>query len=164
MMTWSFEKSTSGPGKSFIHSITLYDKSLSIKNCGACCKLGPLDSRPDLSTYLSPEELDTYKSLIGPDDWCINFDQTNRLCKIYDTRPNFCRVDGEKYEKMYDIKADELSVSDLTVDLSISIISYLIRIFADFVVQNISEMYMEKIRMKWSDSRMYSPVLIKIPK
>jgi hypothetical protein len=36
-----------------------------IKNCGACCKLGPLDSRPDLEEYLTPEEFSTYKSMIG---------------------------------------------------------------------------------------------------
>jgi len=29
------------------------DKWACVKNCGACCKLGPLDSRPDLETYLT---------------------------------------------------------------------------------------------------------------
>ena len=24
-----------------------------VRNCGACCKLGPLDSRPDLDSYLT---------------------------------------------------------------------------------------------------------------
>ena len=29
------------------------DKWACVKNCGACCKLGPLDSRPDLESYLT---------------------------------------------------------------------------------------------------------------
>ena len=49
--------------------------------------------------------------MIGTDDWCINYDKIKRMCKIYDTRPEFCKVEPKKYEKMYDIKADELNVS-----------------------------------------------------
>ena len=29
------------------------DKWACIKDCGACCKLGPLEDRPDLSEYLT---------------------------------------------------------------------------------------------------------------
>lgn len=85
------------------------DKWACIKNCGACCKLGPLDSRPDLETYLNPDQFQQYKSMIGEDNWCINFDKTNRLCKIYDTRPDFCIVDPVKYQKVYDVEADDVN-------------------------------------------------------
>ena len=45
------------------------DKWACVKGCGACCKLGPLESRPDLASYLTTTELDLYKSMIGEDDW-----------------------------------------------------------------------------------------------
>lgn len=54
------------------------DRWACVKNCGACCKLGPLDSRPDLESYLTPSELSKYKSMVGPDDWCVNFDKATR--------------------------------------------------------------------------------------
>jgi uncharacterized protein len=76
---------------------------------GACCKLGPLDSRPDLDQYLTPEELRLYTSMIAKDDWCINFDKEKRMCKIYDTRPDFCRVDPVRYKKMFDIDQEDFS-------------------------------------------------------
>lgn len=78
-----------------------------IKSCGACCKLGPVDSRPDLSSYLTPEELAQYLSMIGQDDWCVNFDQQSRMCKIYDTRPGFCRVDSDRFRSMFGIVEDD---------------------------------------------------------
>jgi uncharacterized protein len=87
------------------------DKWACVKGCGACCKLGPLDSRPDLPEYLSTEELDLYKSMIGPDDWCINYDKEKRLCKIYETRPTFCTVDPKKFTKMFGIEEAEMNVS-----------------------------------------------------
>jgi len=80
-----------------------------VKNCGACCKLGPLDSRPDLDSYLNAEELELYKSMIGDDDWCINFDKNSRLCKIYESRPNFCQVDPDRYKKMFSIELEDFS-------------------------------------------------------
>ena len=82
-----------------------------VKSCGACCKLGPIEDRPDLGDYLSPEEYEKYVSMIGPDNWCKHYDQTNRLCTIYDDRPAFCRVEVNKFKDMYDIKEDEFSVS-----------------------------------------------------
>ena len=85
------------------------DKWACIRNCGACCKLGPLESRPDLDEYLDPEELKTYKSMIGPDDWCVNFDKKTRMCNIYDTRPDFCRVDPAKYKKMFKIEEEDFN-------------------------------------------------------
>lgn len=79
-----------------------------VKNCGACCQLDPGD-RPDLQDYLTPAELELYISLIGPDGWCINFDQTTRECRIYSDRPRFCRVEAEIFSDMYGIEAEELN-------------------------------------------------------
>ena len=42
--------------------------------------------------------------MIGPDDWCINFNKESKICNIYSDRPNFCRVDKSKFMKMYDIE------------------------------------------------------------
>lgn len=47
--------------------------------------------------------------MIGPDDWCINFDKVERTCKIYESRPNFCVVDKLTYQKIYKIDAEEFS-------------------------------------------------------
>ena len=87
------------------------DKWACVKNCGACCKLGPMSSRPDLSSYLSPAELELYKSMIGEDEWCKNYDKASRMCTIYETRPGFCRVEPQKFKKMYEIEEEELNVS-----------------------------------------------------
>jgi len=80
-----------------------------VKGCGACCKLGPLESRPDLETYLDINEFALYNSMIGTDDWCINFDKQLRMCKIYESRPEFCKVDPQKYKKMFDVEESELN-------------------------------------------------------
>ena len=79
-----------------------------VKNCGACCQLDPAD-RPDLSDYLSPSELSLYMSLVGEDGWCVNYDKAKRQCKIYDTRPNFCRVQPETFQKLYNIAPTKLN-------------------------------------------------------
>lgn len=89
------------------------DKWACVKNCGACCKLGPIDSRPDLSSYLSEIDYAYYESLIGHDDWCKNFDKENRLCKIYETRPEFCRVEPANFKKMFNIDAEDFNASFL---------------------------------------------------
>ena len=85
------------------------DKWACINNCGACCKLGPLESRPDLPEYLTEEELTLYKSMIGNDDFCKHFDQKTKMCKIYDHRPSFCVVKPEKMKVMFDIDKDEIN-------------------------------------------------------
>ena len=79
-----------------------------VSGCGACCKLGPLSSRPDLAEYLSPGELSQYTSMIGNDDWCVNFDQKNRICKIYEDRPSFCRVEPSKMKEMFDVEEEDI--------------------------------------------------------
>lgn len=32
--------------------------------------------------------------MVGEDGWCIHFDTGGRRCRIYDTRPDFCRVEN----------------------------------------------------------------------
>ncbi len=79
-----------------------------VKNCGACCNLTPSD-RPDLADYLTPEQLKTYLGMVGTDGWCINYDAEQRLCKIYEQRPSFCRVQADTFERMFSIDTDELN-------------------------------------------------------
>lgn len=86
------------------------DKWACVRNCGACCKLGPLSSRPDLQEYLTSDEFSLYQSMIGPDDWCKHFDQESRMCTIYDERPAFCRVEPLKFKAMYGVDEEDLNV------------------------------------------------------
>ncbi|MBE9115499.1 YkgJ family cysteine cluster protein [Lusitaniella coriacea LEGE 07157] len=77
-----------------------------MKNCGACCHLDPSE-RPDLEDYLSPEELAQYLSLVGKDGWCVHFDRASRECTIYSERPGFCRVEPDRFARMYGIELGE---------------------------------------------------------
>lgn len=79
-----------------------------IQGCGACCHLDPRD-RPDLDQYLSPQELAHYHSLVGEDGWCIYFDKSDRRCRIYETRPDFCRVRPDTFGRMFSIDPSELN-------------------------------------------------------
>ena len=63
-----------------------------IENCGACCRFDLLE-RNDLSGVLSSKDLSLIKSMTLKDGWCKYLDKTNRKCKIYNSRPHFCRVD-----------------------------------------------------------------------
>jgi Fe-S-cluster containining protein len=78
-----------------------------VKNCGACCHLDP-EARPDLEEYLSETELAQYLSMVGEGGWCINFDRQTRQCKIYETRPRFCRVEVDTFKDMYGIEPEEM--------------------------------------------------------
>lgn len=77
-----------------------------IANCGACCNLEPC-ARPDLEQYLTQEELTLYLRMVGEDGWCINYDQEQRKCTIYDDRPRFCRVKPDIFQEMFDIALEE---------------------------------------------------------
>lgn len=85
------------------------DKWACIRNCGACCKLGPVSSRPELQSYLTTEEYELYNSMIGADDWCKHFNKETRMCSIYETRPSFCRVDPKTFQRMFGVAEDELN-------------------------------------------------------
>ncbi len=64
-----------------------------ISGCGACCRLDPALRGDDLDC-LDDEQRHTYLSMVGEDGWCIHFDTGGRRCRIYDTRPDFCRVEN----------------------------------------------------------------------
>ncbi|AFZ46799.1 protein of unknown function UPF0153 [Cyanobacterium stanieri PCC 7202] len=81
--------------------------------CGACCNLNPSD-RPDLGSYLSPENLQLYLSMVGEDGWCINYDHDSRKCTIYEDRPIFCRVQPETFLKMFEVEKEEFN--DFAID------------------------------------------------
>lgn len=79
-----------------------------LEKCGACCNLTPSD-RPELESYLTPEDLELYLSLVGEDGWCINYDQETRKCNIYEERPRFCRVKPDIFADMFGISAEEFN-------------------------------------------------------
>ena len=62
-----------------------------IAGCGACCRLDP-ELRQDALAALSPLQRQTYLDMVGPDGWCIHYDTGARRCRIYEERPDFCRV------------------------------------------------------------------------
>ena len=64
-----------------------------IAGCGACCRLDPAQREEDLAC-LSDEQRHTYLAMVGEDGWCIHYDTGGRRCRIYDTRPEFCRVEN----------------------------------------------------------------------
>ncbi len=78
-----------------------------VKFCGACCYLAPTE-RPDLEDYLTPEQLALYLCLVGPEGWCIHYDDQQRICTIYDQRPDFCRVTPATFKAMFDIEPEDL--------------------------------------------------------
>nr|BAJ86900.1 predicted protein [Hordeum vulgare subsp. vulgare]BAJ90227.1 predicted protein [Hordeum vulgare subsp. vulgare] len=73
--------------------------------CGACCKLdkGPEFPTPDEVFADYPDHLQLYKSMIGPDGWCTNYDKSNRTCNIYQDRPFFCRVEPKVFEDFFGV-------------------------------------------------------------
>lgn len=81
--------------------------------CGACCNLNPSD-RPDLDSYLSPENLQLYLSMVGEDGWCVNYDHDSRKCTIYEDRPIFCRVKPETFLEMFEVEKEEFN--DFAID------------------------------------------------
>lgn len=64
-----------------------------ISGCGACCRLDPA-LRGEALEALSEEQRALYLSMVGPDGWCVHFDTGGRRCRIYDRRPDFCRVEN----------------------------------------------------------------------
>jgi len=62
-----------------------------ISGCGSCCRLDP-NQRGEALAALSESQRATYLSMVGPDGWCIHFDTGGRRCRVYNSRPDFCRV------------------------------------------------------------------------
>ncbi|XP_031258318.1 uncharacterized protein LOC116116374 [Pistacia vera] len=75
-----------------------------VEGCGACCKLdkGPAFPTPE-EIFDNPEDVKLYRSLIGPDGWCINYEKNTRKCSVYPERPYFCRVEAGVFESLYGI-------------------------------------------------------------
>ncbi|CAM0873564.1 unnamed protein product [Alopecurus aequalis] len=73
--------------------------------CGACCKLdkGPEFPTADEIFADYPDHLQLYKSMIGPDRWCNNYDKSNRTCNIYQDRPFFCRVEPKVFYEFFGV-------------------------------------------------------------
>uniref|UniRef100_J3LNZ5 Uncharacterized protein n=1 Tax=Oryza brachyantha TaxID=4533 RepID=J3LNZ5_ORYBR len=73
--------------------------------CGACCKLdkGPDFPAPEEIFAEHPEDLKLYKSMIGTDGWCTNYDKSTRTCNIYEERPIFCRVEPKVFEEYFGV-------------------------------------------------------------
>jgi hypothetical protein len=64
-----------------------------ISGCGACCRLDPSLRGEDLDR-LSDDQQRLYLAMVGEDGWCVHYDTGGRRCRIYDTRPDFCRVEN----------------------------------------------------------------------
>ena len=64
-----------------------------ISNCGSCCKLNPVERSEALSGLTDLQQKEYFK-LVGKDGWCIHYDKSTKLCKIYTQRPDFCRVEN----------------------------------------------------------------------
>ncbi|MFO7630631.1 MAG: YkgJ family cysteine cluster protein [Prochlorococcaceae cyanobacterium] len=62
-----------------------------INSCGACCRLDP-GARPEALEALDADQQQQYLAMVGEDGWCIHFDTGARRCRIYEQRPDFCRV------------------------------------------------------------------------
>ncbi|XP_065856532.1 uncharacterized protein [Euphorbia lathyris] len=75
-----------------------------VEGCGACCKLvkGPSFATPE-EIFTNPSDIQLYRSLIGPDGWCIHYQKTTRKCSIYPERPYFCRVEADVFQSLYGI-------------------------------------------------------------
>ncbi|MBC7882022.1 MAG: YkgJ family cysteine cluster protein [Anaerolineae bacterium] len=71
-----------------------------VKQCGACCYLAPAE-RPFLEEYLDPDQLALYHALVGADGWCVHYQKVDRTCGIYETRPEFCRVNTTVVQEVY---------------------------------------------------------------
>ncbi|WVY97085.1 hypothetical protein V8G54_029236 [Vigna mungo] len=55
-----------------------------VEGCGACCKLQKGPSFPSPEEFFDdPSDVQLYKSLIGPDGWCIHYEKSTRKCSIY---------------------------------------------------------------------------------
>ena len=75
-----------------------------IHQCGACCRLAP-EERPEALEALSEEQRATYLSMVGEDGWCLHYDSGARRCRIYEERPDFCRVSS--LAELFEVPAED---------------------------------------------------------
>ncbi|CAE6085632.1 unnamed protein product [Arabidopsis arenosa] len=76
-----------------------------VEGCGACCKIAKdfAFATPD-EIFDNPDDVELYRSMIGDDGWCINYNKATRKCSIYADRPYFCRVEPEVFKSLYGIE------------------------------------------------------------
>ncbi|KAK9154195.1 hypothetical protein Sjap_001675 [Stephania japonica] len=93
-----------------------------VEGCGACCKLnkGPSFATPE-EIFQSPSDIQLYKSLIGPDGWCVHFDKPTRTCSIYSDRPYFCRVEPGIFRDLYGIEHKKFNKEACSVNLELKL-------------------------------------------
>ena len=75
-----------------------------IHQCGACCRLAP-EERPEALEALSEDQRATYLSMVGEDGWCRHYDSGARRCRIYEERPDFCRVSS--LAELFEVPAED---------------------------------------------------------
>ncbi|KAJ6924160.1 hypothetical protein NC652_017454 [Populus alba x Populus x berolinensis] len=83
------------------------EKKLSVRASALCyfeflASKNPSNPRICHPPFLCPASI-LYKSLIGPDGWCIHYEKSTRKCSIYPDRPYFCRVEPDIFESLYGI-------------------------------------------------------------
>ncbi|WP_320674642.1 YkgJ family cysteine cluster protein [Prochlorococcus sp. MIT 1341] len=81
-----------------------YEKWQCINLCGSCCRLAP-EERLEALEALDLDQQAVYLSMVKPDGWCKYFDSGRRRCRIYENRPDFCRV--EKIQVIFKISNQE---------------------------------------------------------
>jgi Fe-S-cluster containining protein len=62
-----------------------------ISQCGACCRLAP-EERSEALAVLDDAQRHLFLEMVGADGWCRHYDSGGRRCRIYENRPDFCRV------------------------------------------------------------------------
>ena len=50
--------------------------------------------------------------MVGADGWCIHYDTGSQRCKIYEERPDFCRVSG--LGRLFDVPDDQFDAFAIT--------------------------------------------------
>ena len=55
-----------------------------------------------------PADRAQYMSMAGDDGWCKHYDKDSRRCTIYESRPQFCRVDANQWEQTLGVPPDEV--------------------------------------------------------
>ncbi|HGY5552716.1 MAG TPA: YkgJ family cysteine cluster protein [Prochlorococcus sp.] len=78
-----------------------------INNCGACCRLDPYQ-REEAIEALDDKQRKTYFEMVNLDGWCKHYDSGGRRCRIYDSRPEFCKVSSLK--SLFHLSPSELDL------------------------------------------------------
>jgi Fe-S-cluster containining protein len=55
---------------------------------------------------LSEADQATYLAMVGEDGWCIHYDSGGRRCRIYESRPTFCRV--SQLGQLFDVASEDV--------------------------------------------------------